>query len=679
MDPASHPLSTPESGMTEVMVLSDLLMIFVVSIIVVFVFQKLRLPSVAGFLVAGTLVGPHGLNLISDREQVHLLAEIGVMLLLFTIGIEFSLTHLKASQRIFFVAGPLQVAGVLLLVTAGGLAGGLPFPQALFWGMLLSLSSTAIVLKALADRGESDSIHGRSTVGVLIFQDLAVVAMMLLTPLLVHHTGDGAQEVLIALGISIALVTVIVIAARVIVPRLLDHIVHTRNRELFLLTVIVLCLGTAWLTSLTGLSLALGAFIAGLLISESEYSHQALAEVLPFRDSFNSLFFVSIGMLMDPLIVVKHPWITLLLIAAVLTGKFITGTGAVLVTGAPIRSSLLAGIALSQVGEFSFILAQEGQKAGLLKEGPYQMFLAVSVLTMIITPFLIQWSPVLARRAEAFQRLYKWFPTRTTPHAEEPRLKIRDHVVIVGYGLNGRNLARVLREVEIPYVVLELRSDLVRQGTEEGMNIVYGDASNPSVLRHLHIESARVLVIAISDPFTTRRIVRMARTLSKTLHIVVRTRYLKEFNELMQLGVDEVVPEEFETSIEIFTMVLRTYKMPQHVILDKAEQFRREGYAFLRRGDLPELAHHLRTGTLADVDVDTCKVDDQSPVLGKTLGQVSVHANSGASVIALTRQGITTPNPSEKTRLESGDVILLLGARDQLLRAISLFTDGTHG
>lgn len=677
MDPTSHPLNTPESGMTEVMFLSDLLMIFAVSIIVVFLFQKLRLPSVAGFLVAGTLVGPHGLNLISDREQVEVLAEIGVMLLLFTIGIEFSLTHLKASRRIFFIAGPLQVSGVLLLVTAGGVAAGLPFPQALFWGMLLSLSSTAIVLKALADRGESDTLHGRSTIGVLIFQDLAVVAMMLLTPLLVQEKSDGASQLLIALAVSVALVTMIVIAARVIVPRLLDHIVHTRNRELFLLTVIVLCLGTAWLTSLSGMSLALGAFIAGLLISESEYSHQALAEVLPFRDSFNSLFFVSIGMLMDPLIVIKHPWITLLLIAAILAGKFLTATGAVLATGAPLRSSLLAGIALSQVGEFSFILAQTGQQVNLLREEPYQMFLAVSVLTMVITPFLIQWSPLLARRIEAFQRLHKWFPTRTTPPPERPRLKIRDHVVIVGYGLNGRNLARVLQDIEIPYVVLELRNDLVRQGIEDGGTIVYGDASNPSVLRHVHIDSARVMVIAISDPFATRRVVQMARTLNEKLHIVVRTRYLKELNELMQLGVDEVVPEEFETSIEIFTMVLRTYKIPQQVILDKAEQIRREGYAFLRRGDLPELAHHLRTGTLADVEVETCKIDDQSPAMGKTLGQLSVHARTGASVIALTRAGITTPNPDEKTRLASGDVIVLLGIRDQLLRAVSLLTDGT--
>ncbi|MEC4680111.1 MAG: cation:proton antiporter, partial [Nitrospirota bacterium] len=410
-------------------ILRDIIVIFTVSVGVVFLFQKLHLPSIAGFLVAGTLVGPYGLNLISDREQVQVLAEVGVILLLFTIGLEFSLAQLKSSKSVLLIAGPAQVFGVLLLIMVGGLGFGLSMKTAIFWGMLLSLSSTAIVLKSLAERRENDTLHGRSTIGILIFQDLAVVPMMLMTPFLSEQEGmEGMGQILWTLVQSLALVTTVVIAARFFVPWLLTHIVRTRSRELFLLTVVVLGLGTAWLTSLVGLSLALGAFIAGLLISESEYSHQALAEVLPFRDSFNSLFFVSIGMLMDPRVLLEHPFLILMMVATVFIGKFITGAGAVLAAGVPLRPAVLAGVGLAQVGEFAFILAQEGLKVGILYQETYNVFLAVSVITMIITPFFIQWAPKLARRTEAIQRLHQWFPGRITHRTESSQLKLKDHV-----------------------------------------------------------------------------------------------------------------------------------------------------------------------------------------------------------------------------------------------------------
>ena len=659
-------------------VLSELLVIFTISIAVVFLFQKLRLPSIAGFLAAGALIGPYGLNLVSDLQQVQVLAEIGVVLLLFTIGVEFSLAHLTAARGLLLISGPLQVGGVLLLVTLAGRLTGLPYGQAIFWGCLLSLSSTAIVLKVLTDRGESDSVHGRSTIGILIFQDLAVVPMMLVTPLLAGQAENAMQELLLALAKSAGLVAVIVAGAWFLVPRLLEHIVRSRSRELFLLTIIVLCLGIAWLTSLAGLSLALGAFIAGLVISESEYSHQALAEVLPFRDSFNSLFFVSIGMLMDVRVLLAHPLLVMTLVGAVIVGKFITAAGPLIAIGHPPRSALLAGVALAQVGEFSFILAQEGQKAGLLAGDPYQLFLAVSVLTMVVTPFLMQWAPKVARRAEAVQRLHRWFQGRTVAHVaqeESTHLRMKDHVIIVGYGLNGRNLARVLEETEIPYVVLDLDGDTVRRESRSGAPISYGDATNPNVLRRMRIEDARVLVIAISDPFAARRAVQIARSLNPKIHIVVRTRYLKELEDLHQLGADDVVPEEFETSIEIFALVLRTYNMPQELIVQKAEQIRREGYALLRRSALPELAHHLRGGTLVDVEVETCRIEEDSPAVGKTLEQLSIRPRTGASVIALTRGGVTESNPSYKVQLEVGDVVVLLGTREQIRRAIGLLTD----
>ena len=661
--------------MTDYNVLGNLLVIFSVSIAVVFVFHQFRLPSIAGFLVAGAVIGPHGFNLISDVGTVQILAEIGVVLLLFTIGIEFSLVQLASLRRLLLIAAPIQVGGVVAMVWLGGMLAGLPGPQAIFWGFLLSLSSTAIVLKALAASGDSDSLHGRVTIGILVFQDLAVVPMILLAPILANPSEGAFTSIILTLGKSVLVVGCVVAAAWYAVPKLLEHIVRSRSRELFLLTIIVLCLGIAWLTSLGGLSLALGAFIAGLVISESEYSHQAMAEVLPFRDSFNSLFFVSIGILMDWRVLLQYPAVVTSLLAAVLLVKFVSGAGAVLAVSVPPRAAVMTGIALAQVGEFSFILAQVGQENGLLSGSPYQIFLAVSVCSMIITPFLMQLSPHLARRVEAVQRVRHWFPGRTTAHVLETKgrhLRIKDHVIIVGYGLNGRNLARVLGETEVPYIALDLDGDAVRREAQHGLPLYYGDATNPNVLRHVKIEDARVLVVAISDPFMARRTVQVARGINAKIHIVVRTRYLRELEELHQLGADDVVPEEFETSIEIFALVLRTYNMPQEFVMRKAEQIRREGYALLRRSEMPELAHHLRGGTLSDVEVETCRIEEDSPAAGKSLAQLALRPRTGASIIAWTRAGVTESNPSEKTTLLAGDIVVLLGTRDQIRRAMGL-------
>ncbi len=661
--------------MTDYSVLVNVLLIFTSSIAVVYLFHQFRLPSITGFLVAGALIGPHGLNLISDIETVQILAEIGVVLLLFTIGIEFSLVQLASLRRLLLIAAPIQVGGVVAIVWLGGTLVGLPWPQAIFWGFLLSLSSTAIVLKSLTASGESDSLHGRATIGILVFQDLAVVPMILLAPILASPSEGAFTSILLSLGKSVAVVGCVMAAAWYAVPKLLEHIVRSRSRELFLLTIIVLCLGIAWLTTLGGLSLALGAFLAGLVISESEYSHQAMAEVLPFRDSFSSLFFVSIGMLMDWRVLLQYPAVVTSLLLVVLLVKFVSSVGAVLAVSVPPRSAIMTGIALAQVGEFSFILAQVGQTNGLLSGSPYQIFLTVSVCSMIITPFLMQLSPHLARRVEAVQRLRRWFPGRTTAHVLETEgrhHRIKDHVIIVGYGLNGRNLAHVLGETEIPYIALDLNGDTVRREAQHGLPLYYGDATNPNVLRQVKIEDARVLVVAISDPFLARRTVQVARGLNSKIHIVVRTRYLRELEELHQLGADDVVPEEFETSIEIFALVLRTYNTPQDFVMRKAEQIRREGYALLRRGEMPELAHHLRGGTLSDVEVETCRIEEDSPAAGKTLAQLAVRPRTGTSIIAWTRGGVTESNPSGKTKLLAGDIVVLLGTRDQIRQAMGL-------
>jgi CPA2 family monovalent cation:H+ antiporter-2 len=574
--------------------LRDLVVLFGVSIVVVFCFDRLRLPAVVGFLVAGVVLGPYGLDLVKDVSRVEIFAEIGVVLLLFTIGVEFSLAHIP-SIRAVLGAGSLQIGSAIALSVLGGLALGMPVNQGVFWGFLIAMSSTAIVLKMVTERSETNTLHGRLTIGVLIFQDLAVVPMMILTPVLGRQDNGGVLAVAWPLVKALLLVTMILVAARFLVPRLLIAVVRSRSRELFVITIMMVCLGIAWLSSLAGLSLAIGAFIAGLIVSESEYSHQALVEVLPFRHSFNSLFFISVGMLLDLRVLVAHPMLVGGLVLAIVGGKVLTAAGSAAIVGYSWRSALLTGVALAQVGEFSFILSKAGKDAGLLSAESFQVFLAVSVLTMLLTPFLIQASPPLARRVEALQRLLHWVPVRPADGQEPPLRQVRDHTIIAGYGVNGRNLAKVLRETEIPFVVVEMDGEVVRHEQKKGAPIYFGDVTHPQVLRRFGIQEARALVLAISDPLATRRAITVARQLNPSIHIVARTRYLREIDDLLALGADEVVPEEFETSIEIFSLVLMHYRMPPRLVAEKAERIRKEGYALLRRGQ-PELRHGVTEG-----------------------------------------------------------------------------------
>jgi len=569
--------------MTELHFLRDLVVLFGASIVVVYGFNRLRLPAVVGFLVAGALLGPYGLDVVDDVARVEVFAEVGVVLLLFTIGVEFSLGQLR-SLRTVAGAGLLQIGSAIGLSALAASAFGLPLNQGVFWGFLAAMSSTAVVLKMVTERGETNSPHGRLIIGILIVQDLAVVPMMVVTPVLGGLGEAGLLTVVWSVAKAILAVLLILVAAWYLVPRLLVEVVRSRSRELFVITIILVCLGIAWLSSLAGLSLALGAFIAGLIISESEYSHQAMAEILPFRDSFNSLFFISIGMLLDLRVLLAHPVLVMGLVVALVVGKMVTTVGAAVVTGYSWRAAVLTGIALAQIGEFSFILAKVGRSLGLLPGESFQVFLTVSVLTLLLTPFLLQASPRLARRAEALQRLRHWLPERQTDPHEIPSRQLRDHTVVAGYGVNGRNLVQVLREIEIPFVVVDVDGETVRQEQKKGIPIVFGDITHPQVLRRLGIQEARALVLAISDPIATRRAVTVARQLSPAIHIIARTRYLREIEDLRATGADQVVPEEFETSIEIFSLVLQHYRMPARVIAEKAERIRQEGYALFRKG-----------------------------------------------------------------------------------------------
>ena len=649
--------------------LGDLLLLLLASVPIAFLFHRLRLPTTVGFMITGIVIGPYGLGLIKDVHAIEVLAEIGVVLLLFTIGLEFSLRRIVEMKRMVLAGGGAQVAVTTLLVTGIAYLWGRPFNQAIFFGFLFALSSTAIVLKSYIDRAEVDAPHGRAGVGILLFQDLSIVLMMLLVPVLGGRNGASPLRVVLTLGAALAAVALIILAARKVVPFLLYHIVRLRSPDLFIIFVVLMSLGTAWLTSQFGLSLALGAFIAGMVLSESEYSHQVVADILPFRDVFNSIFFVSIGMLLS----LSALWADLLLVltwvGALTLGKAAVVLVIVRLLGYSLRVSTMAAVGLAQVGEFSFILARAGLPQGLLTEADYQRFLAASILSMIATPFLIKAAPRIGYAVQsAFAPGSVLEPSVTGFNLEEPDL--RGHVVIVGYGLNGRNLARVLRTVNVLYLVLELNAEAVRGASEQGERIIYGDATRKEVLHHVGLEHARVLVLAISDPIATRHTVSLARQMNPDIHVIVRSRYMAELPDLLQLGADEVIPEEFETSIEIFSRVLREYGIARTEIQRQVEAVRSEGYQMLRAPSLPHVQMSEIAEALAGASTETLVIGANSGAVGKTIGDLMLRSNTGVTIIAVVRDGHTDINPASELRLQAEDVMVLLGSPEQIDRAI---------
>src|SRR5467141_4172410 len=514
--------------MSEYPVLKDLAIIFAVSLLVILIFHRIKLPALPGFIVAGVLLGPNALGLVSDAHQVESLAEVGVILLLFTIGIEFSLSRLREMARQVVAGGGSQVALTVVLASLLAVALRADWRVAVLVGFLVALSSTAIVLKGLTDKGEIDAPHGRLATGVLIFQDLCVVPMMLVLPFLAGRAGGGAGALLLALGKAVLVVISVLVLARTVVPRALSVILKTRSRELFLIAVILVGTLTALGTAAAGASLALGAFLAGLVISESDYGHQAMAELLPFRDVFISLFFVAVGMLVQLDVIRDHIGLTLVAVAVIMGGKTLSAAVGPALLGYSGRVALLAGVAVSQIGEFSFVLAKEGRVAGLLPDLLYQQFLGVAVITMLVTPFLLQGGPAMLDTLEKVVPLDRLLPGFRPRDLSPVHEQVKDHVVIAGYGLNGRNLAAALRSISAPYLIVELNAQTVRKARSEGEPAFYGDATREEILRALGIDRARMFVIAISDPAATRRMVRVAREINTKLCIIARTRYAIE-------------------------------------------------------------------------------------------------------------------------------------------------------
>ena len=646
--------------------LEPLFVVFLVALVAAWILHRVRQPPLVAFLVAGALLGPHGLGLVRDQRAVEGLAEVGAILMLFTIGLELSLPNLRRLGKIVWGAGPIQLGGTVLTMGVIGLAAGYGLRRGLFFGFLVALSSTVIVLKLLMDRGEMDSPHGRLLIGILILQDLAVVPMMLLVEPLAKGGMEGLRDGVVALGRTAVLGIILILAARFVFPKLLRGVVGTQRKELFIVAVLVLVMGTALASSMAGLSLALGAFLAGLALSESEYGHQAMADVAPFRDAFTALFFVSIGLLFDPGVIAARPFLVLLLMAPVLLGKAFWGAVPVLLFGYGARVAAIVGISLAQIGEFSFVLLRQGRQANLIETEIYQAFLAVAILSMVATPFLTEKSHVigawLGRRLEGRRRM--------GGDRAASGLPSENHAIVLGFGHMGETLARVFHRAKVPFRVLDLNPGRVRRGVERKLSIEYGDATSDGVLRHAGIERARAVIVVLSDPRATRAAIRLCRQLAPGVFLMARTRYLSEIPDLNALGADDVVAEEFETSLEISARALRRLGFPLPWVEAETEQIRRMRHDKFRRFRAPEAQAEDVRRALGGTRIEYISIASDWDAVGRSLKKLDLRSSGGTIVLAVVRDGNAEVTPGGDFVLQASDHLLLLGTERSLDNAL---------
>ena len=559
-------------------ILQEIVIILVAAVTVVALLQRLKVPSIAGFIIAGAIIGPNAFGLIENVHQVEVLAEAGIVLLLFGIGLELPLEYMRRLWRPILIGGGLQVGATILVVIAIAMLLGYPVGPSVFLGFVVTVSSTAIVLRGLRARGEIDAPHGRLTLGILVFQDLCVVPMILAIPLL-SGSFTSIWEPIAALLKATGVLVLVLVAARVVVPRLLHIIAQTGQRDLFVLTVSLVCIGIAWAMASVGISLALGAFLAGLVVAGSEYRHQALADIIPFREVFVSIFFVSVGMLLDPLDLVRDAGPISLLLIAIVLGKFAVVFLVSFAMRLPLRVCVLAGSALAQIGEFSFVLTRAAEGAALMEE-PFAGNLTMAViLSMLITPVAIVLAPHLAAGVGRINALTRFLGVRSSEEAVEGVRALRDHVIIAGYGVAGQELARSLKECGIAYVIVDLNAKSVRGANQKNEPAFFGDVTSPEVLEYLAADRARELVLVINDPGAAVRGIKAARRVAPNLTVMVRTRYLGDVEMLLAAGANDVMAAEIEASVEVASRVLSRHGVERSMIetqLSRIRSLRRE-------------------------------------------------------------------------------------------------------
>ncbi len=647
----------------EIPILQDVTVIVAVGTVSLLVCSRLRVPGILGYLVTGLLVGPNGLGLVTEVNNINMMAEVGVVLLLFTIGLEFSLQQLIALRRSAIGGGLLQVGLTVGIVAVIAILLGEHAGKSIFLGMIVALSSTAIVLKLLMENGDMESPHGRITTSVLIFQDIAIIPMMLITPMLVPGGSATITDIFYTLGKALAVVIVLFSVARFVVPKLLNRVTKTRSREIFLFSIILVCMLVAFVTNKAGLSLALGAFLAGMVVSETGYGYQALGNVIPFKDVFTGFFFVSIGMLID-LDIFAQSYVVIIVIAiAIILIKALAAGLVINLLGYPARTSINTGLTLAQVGEFSFILAATGYSIGLLTAHEQSMFVSISVLTMAATPFLMQYGDKLAVAVTKLplpEKIKKGYL-----HQQNKKVKpMKDHIIIVGYGLAGRNIAKAATEAGISYNVIELNPNTVKVESDKGTPIFYGDASQEEILEHAKLHDARAILITGADYNSAKGIVENIHRLSPSIPIIIRTRFMTQALELRNLGASEVIVEEVEASIAILTSVLRHYSIPTEDIEALESEIRQnetkiEVKTVRRHGKKYKLnVKGIESGTI------TIPVD--ATISGKTIRDIDVRHKFHVNIIGIRTENILRVSPGANDVIKERDELIITGTSNNI-------------
>ena len=640
-------------------VLTDLAKVFALCVAAGVLFQRFRMPPIVGFLAIGAIVGPNAVGLVGEEETVKSLAEVGVVVLLFAVGMELPLGQLARLRRTILIGGGLQVVGTALGAALIGAVAGMGWNEALFLGFLLSLSSTAALTKVLVDHGEFSAPHGRFAMGVAIAQDLAVVPMILLIPMLV---GNGPVGGILDTLEHLALLLLVLAAARFLAPKLLTLVSRTRSRELFVLTIASLCLAMAVVTAHLGMSMALGAFLAGILLADSDFHGHAMAEVEPFRDALASLFFVSIGMLFDPAAIIESPWLTLGALLVVVAGKAGIVAVAARALGQPGWVQLRAGLLLAQVGEFSFVLAQVGGGTEVLPERTYKVFLVVAVLSIAATPILHQFGRWLVLRRRGREG--------AATKADEA---LRDHAIVVGYGPTGRTLVQALQSLGIRVVAVEMNATTVREERSKGAPLEVGDATRASVLKRLGVERARLLVLAVNDIAAAQRIAQVATQLAPQLHVLARAIYINEVRQLQDAGADEVVPQELEASVEILVRALRRFLVADDEIGRRVAAVREEAGSLDKSAAVARLEAARLAEFLPGLSVAVHRVGAGACVIGRKLSEVGLRKATGCTVVAVRRGADNLPAITPDTVLQHGDAVVVLGPEKRLADAAAMF------
>lgn len=620
-------------------------------------------------MLTGVIAGPHLLALVSGQHEIELMAEIGVVLLMFSIGIEFSLQHLIRIRKVVFLGGLMQFSLTSALVLFLARFYGLSWQSALFIGFITSLSSTAIVLRILQDRSEISSNYGRTVLGILIFQDIMLVPLILFTNILGGETVNMGQQILILAAKAVGILAFVYVGYKWIIPWLLHFIANRKNQELFLMSIFLICLAVAFLTSKLGMSLAFGAFLAGLMISGSDYSYNAFGNLIPFKDTFTSFFFVSIGMLLDLSFIGDNLWLVFGTLALVLIIKTLIAGGTGFMLGHTLRGTVMVGMALCQVGEFSFILAKIGQEASLISDFYFQLFLSVAVISMSLSPLFMMVAKPLANQMLKLP-LPKFWVNGLFPLQEIPLPDLSNHMVIIGKDIRAQNLAFLATNHEIPFISVAFDPGLVREKQKKGEAVIYGDAMNEPILEKAHVDKADIVIISVGDTIASLAITEKVRAMNKNAYILTRTKFTEEMEDLYHQGATHVVPEKFETTIELFKQVLKKRLVPTQEISQIIRRIREDHYGIFR--DVIPAKNNIFFEELPEFEINAYNIEDGAPIVNQSLKDISLRNNTGVTLLAIKRENEIIEHPAADIIFLAHDCVYLLGKPEQLEKAETL-------